>query len=53
MMVLSRKLDESIMIGDDIEVRIVQIEKRKVRLAIQIPKHVTVQKKENYEKPKE
>jgi carbon storage regulator len=49
MLVLSRQRDETIMIGDDIEITVVDIRGDKVRLGIQAPKEVTVHRKEVYE----
>ena len=49
MLVLSRQRDESIIIGDDIEITIVDIRGEKVRLGINAPPHVPVHRKEVYE----
>jgi carbon storage regulator len=49
MLVLSRQRDETIMIGDDVEITIVDIRGDKVRLGINAPKHVAVHRKEVYE----
>lgn len=49
MLVLSRHRDESIMIGDDIVVTIVDIRGDKVRLGIEAPSHVPVHRQEVYE----
>ncbi len=49
MLVLSRCRDESIMIGNDIEVILVDIRGGKVRLGIIAPKSVSVHHKEVYE----
>ena len=49
MLVLSRHRDESIIIGDDIVVTIVDIRGDKVRLGIQAPAHVPVHRQEIYE----
>lgn len=49
MLVLSRKTNESIMIGDEIEVMIVQVRGDKVRLGIRAPLEVPVRRKEVYE----
>ena len=49
MLVLSRQRDETIMIGDDIEITIVDIRGEKVRLGINAPAHVPVHRKEVYE----
>jgi len=49
MLVLSRQRDETIMIGDDIEITIVDIRGDKVRLGITAPNTVPVHRKEVYE----
>jgi carbon storage regulator len=49
MLVLSRHRDESIVIGDDIVVTIVDIRGDKVRLGIQAPTHVSVHRQEIYD----
>jgi len=48
MLVLSRKRNESIMIGDEIEIKIVAVEGDTVRLGIEAPRHVSVYRKEVY-----
>ena len=42
MLVLARKIDESIIIGDDITVKIVSIDKGVVKLGIEAPSHVAI-----------
>ena len=49
MLVLSRERDETIKIGDDIEVTIVDIRGDKVRLGITAPREISVHRKEVYE----
>jgi carbon storage regulator len=49
MLVLSRQRDETIMIGDEVEVTIVDIRGDKVRLGITAPRHIQVHRKEVYE----
>ena len=49
MLVLSRYKDESIMIGQDVEIVIVDVRNGKVRLGINAPKHIPVHRKEVYE----
>jgi carbon storage regulator len=49
MLVLSRKINESIVIGDEIEVKIVDVTGRNVRIGIDAPKDVTVHRKEVYD----
>ncbi len=52
MLVLARRLNESIMIGDEIEVVIIDIKGDQVKLGIRAPKRVTVHRKEIYEEIK-
>lgn len=49
MLVLARKINESIMIGDDIEVVIIDIKGDQVKLGIKAPKSIAVHRKEIYE----
>ena len=49
MLVLSRQRDETVVIGDDIEIKIVDIRGDKVRLGITAPPHISVHRKEVYE----
>ena len=49
MLVLSRQKDETIMIGDDVEITVVDIRGDKVRLGIKAPLHIPVHRKEVYE----
>lgn len=53
MLVISRKKDESLLIGDDIEIKIVKVEDGSVKLAIDAPKDKIILRKEIYEKVKE
>ena len=48
MLVLSRKKDESIMVGDNIKLTIIEIRGDKVRLGIEAPRDVTVHREEIY-----
>lgn len=48
MLILNRKLNDSIQIGDDIEVKIVAVEGDQVKIGIQAPKSVDVYRKEIY-----
>lgn len=49
MLVLSRQKDESIMIGDDVEIIIVDVRGDKVRLGITAPKCIPVHRREIYD----
>ncbi len=48
MLVLSRKLNESIKIGDDIVITVVSIQGSKIRLGIEAPRRTTVVRSELY-----
>jgi carbon storage regulator len=49
MLVLSRQKDESSIVGDDVEITIVDVRGDKVRLGITAPKNISVHRKEIYE----
>jgi len=49
MLILSRKRGESIMVGDDIEVHVLDIRDGKVRLGVVGPAWVPVHQRERYE----
>lgn len=49
MLVMSRKKDESVVIGDSIVITIVDIRGDKVRLGIEAPKEIVVHRQEVYE----
>lgn len=48
MLVLTRRLNEAIQIGEDIEVKIVGIEGDQIKLGISAPKQIDVHRKEIY-----
>lgn len=49
MLVLARKRDQSIIIGDDVEIIIVDVHGDQVKLGITAPRHIPVHRKEIYE----
>lgn len=49
MLVLSRRKDESIRIGDDIIITIVEVRGDTIRLGVEAPKEVPVHRSEIYE----
>ena len=53
MLVLSRKLDESIVIGDDIVVRVISVDKGVVKLGIDAPKNLSIVRSELLEDVRE
>lgn len=48
MLVLSRKRKEAIMIGEDIEIKVLSIEGDQVKLGIEAPKSTDIHRKEIY-----
>jgi carbon storage regulator len=48
MLVLTRKRDESIIIGEDIEITIIGIDGDQVKIGIKAPKNVEILRKEIY-----
>ena len=49
MLVLTRQRDETIIIGDNIEITVVDIRGDKVRLGVSAPKEISVHRKEVYD----
>jgi carbon storage regulator len=49
MLVLTRKPNQAIVIGDDIRVVVVSVDRDQVRLGIEAPREVTVHRAEVYE----
>jgi carbon storage regulator len=48
MLILTRKLGETITIGDDIKITLIDIKGKSIRLGIEAPAHVTVHRQEIY-----
>ncbi|HEX3047066.1 MAG TPA: carbon storage regulator CsrA [Bacillota bacterium] len=48
MLVLTRKLNESIMVGDDVKITIVDVKGDQVKLGITAPRQVAVHREEVY-----
>ncbi|EGD47767.1 carbon storage regulator, CsrA [Ruminiclostridium papyrosolvens DSM 2782] len=48
MLVLSRKKDQSLMIGNDIELTIIDIQGDQVKIGLKAPKNVSIYRKELY-----
>lgn len=49
MLVVARQRDESVMLGDDVEVTVAGVSGEKVRLLITAPRHIQVHRREVYE----
>ena len=49
MLILSRKINEKIMIGDDISISIIEVRGDQVRIGVDAPKNVKVYRQEVYD----
>ncbi|MHB8140211.1 MAG: carbon storage regulator CsrA [Vulcanimicrobiaceae bacterium] len=49
MLVLSRKINQSIMVGDDVRIVIVSVDRDQVKLGIEAPRDIPVHRSEVYE----
>lgn len=52
MLVLTRKLNESIIIQDNIEICVVNVDRDRVKIGIQAPKEISIHRAEIYDKIK-
>ena len=50
MLILTRRVNETVMIGDDVTVTVLSINHNQVRLGVNAPRHVPVHREEIYEK---
>ncbi|MBN2289787.1 MAG: carbon storage regulator CsrA [Candidatus Glassbacteria bacterium] len=53
MLILTRKQGESVAIGDDIQVTVVEIQGKQVKLGVKAPREIAVHRQEIYEKIQE
>lgn len=53
MLVLTRKINESIMIGDDVEVVVVEVKGDQIKLGVRAPRSLSVHRAEVYNNMKE
>lgn len=49
MLILNRKIDESIILDDHIEIKILEIQDGRVKIGVEAPKNVSVLRKEVYD----
>lgn len=49
MLILTRKIGESIIINDNIQITIVDVKSDQVRIGIEAPKNITIYRREIYE----
>jgi len=52
MLVLTRRVNETLVVGDDVTVTILSVSGNQVRIGIQAPRHVSIHREEIYEKIK-
>ena len=52
MLILTRRVGETVMIGDDVTVTVLGVKGNQVRVGINAPKHVAVHREEIYERIK-
>lgn len=52
MLVLTRKINESIMIGDNIEIMVLDVRENQVKIGIRAPRDVSIHRQEVYEEIK-
>lgn len=50
MLILTRKMGESIRIGDTITIKVVELDNRHVKLGIEAPRQIAVNREEIYER---
>ena len=50
MLILTRKINESIVIGDDVTVTVLGVQGNQIRLGINAPKNVSVHREEIYDR---
>lgn len=48
MLALSRKLGETIVIGDDVEITVLDIQRDQIKLGISAPRNISIHRKEIY-----
>jgi carbon storage regulator len=53
MLVLSRKLNQAIMIGDDVRIVVVSVDRDQVKLGIEAPREISVHRSEVYDEIKQ
>ena len=50
MLILTRKVGESVLIGDDISITVLSVRGNQVKLGVQAPKEVSVHREEIYQR---
>ncbi len=50
MLILTRRVDETLIIGDDVHITVIDVKGNQVRIGINAPKNVSVHREEIYER---
>ncbi len=53
MLILTRKLGESVIIGDDVKITVIEVNKHHIKLGVDAPKNIIIHREEVYLKIKE
>lgn len=52
MLILTRKIGESLLVGDDVEITVLSVRGNQVKLGVNAPKEISVHRQEIYERIK-
>lgn len=52
MLILTRKIGESLLIGDDVEITVLSVRGNQVKLGVKAPKEISVHREEIYQRIK-
>ena len=53
MLILTRRINEALKIGDDVSVTVLEIKGNQVRLGVKAPRHIAVHREEIYQRIQE
>lgn len=53
MLILTRRIGESIIVGDDVTITVLGVKGNQIRLGVNAPKHVSVHREEIYQRIKQ
>ena len=53
MLILTRRVGETLMVGDDISITVLGVKGNQVRIGVNAPKHIAVHREEIYERVKQ